>query len=78
MNLTREALDQKLDALAAAMPQILADTTEEAHMDAFAGMADQITDAAGPEDADHVWSRLQCILRDNGLIPGDDEPCDKG
>lgn len=77
MKLTREALDQKLDALAAAMPQIMADTSEESQIDAFAGIADEIREAAGPEDADHVWSRLQCIQREGGLIPGDEEPCSR-
>ena len=75
MKLTRPILDQKLDALAAAMPQMMADTDEASKMDAFAGIADEIQEAASDEDRDHVWSRLQCILRDNGLIPGDEEPC---
>jgi hypothetical protein len=44
-------------------------------MEAFAGNADEIMEAAAPEDRTHVWNRLQCILRDAGLIPGDDEPC---
>lgn len=73
--LSREMLDQKLDALAAAIPQLLADTRDECKMEAFAGMADEIREAAAPEDAAHVWGRLQCILREAGLIPGDDEAC---
>lgn len=78
MKLSREDLDEKLDALAAAMPKIMASTSEESQMDAFAGLADDIREAAGLEDAHHVWSRLQCIQRDAGLIPGDDEPCNDG
>lgn len=76
MPLPRETLDARLDELAAAMPKLLADTDEASHMDAFAGIADEIREAAGPDDRKHVWSRLQCILRDNALIPGDDEPCE--
>lgn len=75
MTLDRNALDAKLDALARDLPGILKDTEEFAKIDAFAGIADEIYEAAGPEDQAHVWSRLQCIQRDNGLIPGDEEPC---
>jgi hypothetical protein len=44
-------------------------------MEAFAGEADPIRDEAAAEDLPHVDSRLQCMLRDAGLVPGDDEPC---
>lgn len=58
------------------MPKILADTSEPCHADIFAGMADDILEAAHPIDRSHVWSRLQCIQRENGLIPGDEgDPC---
>lgn len=70
---TREQLDQRVETLRQHMPEILA-MEEKDQMEAFAGIADEILDAAGPEH-DHVWSQLQCILRDAGLVPGDDEPC---
>lgn len=73
--LTRADLDYKLDLLRDAMPAFLRGTREEDQMEAFAGIADGIREAAGPEDQAHVWSRMQCILRDFGLIPSDEEPC---
>lgn len=73
--LTREELDEQLDELAACVPQMMAETEESSHSDAFAGIADELLERTSAEDRPHVWSRLQCILRDNGLIPGDEEPC---
>jgi len=54
---------------------MLAETDEHCQMDAFAGHADEIEARTAHEDHDHFWSRAQCILRDNGLVPGDDKPC---
>lgn len=71
---TREELDRRVAALRDQMPEILA-LEEKDQMEGFAGIADEILEAAGPEDHEHVWSQLQCILRDAGLLPGDDEPC---
>lgn len=76
--LTREELDERLDELAGYVPQMMAETDEASHMDAFAGIADEIREQASEEDRAHVWTRLQCILRDSGLIPGDEEPCGEG
>lgn len=72
---TRAELDAALDALEKALPAMLEQTVPEDWMEAFAGEAEPIREAAGPEDLAHVSNRLQCILRDAGLIPGDDEPC---
>jgi hypothetical protein len=44
----------------------LKDTREECQVEAFAGVADEIREEAGPDDAAHVWGRLQCMLRDAG------------
>lgn len=71
----RAELDAALDALERALPAMLEGTRPEDWMEAFAGQAEPIRDAAGPDDLPHVNNRLQCILRDAGLIPGDDEPC---
>lgn len=73
--LTRSALDAELDALAAWVPTMLAETDEHCQMDAFAGHADEIEARTAHEDHDHFWSRVQCILRDHGLVPGDGEAC---
>lgn len=71
---SRKELDARVDYLSAQMSEILA-LEDKDQMDGFAGMADQILEASGPDDRDHIWSRLQCLLRENGLLPGDDEPC---
>ncbi len=72
---TRAELDAALDVLQQSLPTMLEQTRPEDWMEAFAGEAEPIRDAAGPDDIVHVNNRLQCILRDAGLIPGDDEPC---
>ena len=72
---TLSEIDAALDELATWVPEMLKETDEASQMDAFAGRADLITDAVPAEHHDHAWSRIQCILRDNGLIPGDEEPC---
>ena len=75
MSILRPELDAALDALEQRLPGIIEKTRPEDVMEAFAGEADPIREAAGPEDAEHVNDRLQCMLRDAGLIPGDEEPC---
>ena len=72
---TRAELDAQLESLKAALPALLESVSEDCQLDAFASLADDISGQAGSADAEHVWSRVQCILRDAGLIPGDDEPC---
>lgn len=71
---TRDELDGRIAELRAGMPEILS-LHECDQMEAFAGIADEICGDAGDADREHVWSQLQCILRDAGLIPGDEEPC---
>ena len=67
--------DAALDELAAELPRIMSDSGEVYLMDEVMGLADVIEERAASEDRSHVRSRVQCILRDAGLIPGDDEPC---
>lgn len=74
---TLEGIDAALDALEAWVPVMIKETGPSSHIDAFAGRADLITFHVPPEFKDHAWNRTQCILRDNGLIPGDEEPCSK-
>ena len=76
MKQTREELDARINALAIATADMITNNPDGDLMGAFAGVAEEIEEDAGPDDRAHVWSKLQCILRDNGLIPGDDEPCD--
>lgn len=72
---SRVELDQDLDELAAWVPAMLAETDAASQMDAFAGRAELIEDAAGPEDLAHVHDRLQRILSDNCMVPSEDGPC---
>ena len=71
----RAQLEEEIDALAAWMPEVLAETDEFSQMDAFAGRAELIEDEAGPDDASHVAGRLQRILVEHCLIPADVGPC---
>lgn len=56
----RAELDEEIDALAAWMPTMLAETDEASQMDAFAA---------------HVRDRLQRILVEHCLVPADEGPC---
>jgi hypothetical protein len=51
---------------------------ESDFMEAFAGQAEVIEDAASPDDIEHVRGRINCMLGSRGLIPSDNEgePCD--
>lgn len=71
----REQLDEEIDALAAWLPTMLAETAETDQMDAFAGRAEPIQDEAAPDDAAHVQERLQRLLVEHCLIPADEGPC---
>lgn len=72
---TRAELDAALDQLQADLPGMIEECDDAMIMDAFAGEAEEIEAQAGSADCEHVRSRLQCMLRDLELIPGDDEPC---
>lgn len=72
---TRTELDIELAKLAAWVPAMLEATEASDQMDAFAGMAQLIEDAAAPEDLQHVHDKLQHILSDNCMVPSDEGPC---
>jgi hypothetical protein len=74
---TRAELDAELEALEVRLGTLVAELDESDVFDAFAGEAEAIEEAAGPEDAEHVRARLDCMLASQGLIPGDNEgePC---
>lgn len=80
MGKPRAELDAMLVELEHQMPELIAKYPPDGatFLDAFAGIADQIADSAGPEDSEHVRSRIDCILGSFGLIPSDNEgePCD--
>jgi hypothetical protein len=70
---TRAELDAELEALEARLATFIAVLDESEVSEAFAGEAEAIEEAAGPEDAEHVRARLDCMLASQGLIPGDNE-----
>ncbi|MDH5834236.1 hypothetical protein [Luteimonas kalidii] len=73
----RATLDHQLDELEARLPQLIAETEPDHLMDAFAGIADEMLEHASAEDCGHVDTRINRILHEAGLVPGDDEePCD--
>lgn len=75
---TREELDAMLTQLEDDLPTLIQETEESDFMEAFAGQAEGIEDAAGPGAIGHVHSRINCMLDLRGLIPSDNEgePCD--
>lgn len=72
---TRRELDVMLQDLQERLPGLLAATRPECWLEAFTGVAKPVRDASGPQERHYVEARLNCILRDAGLVPGDDEPC---
>jgi hypothetical protein len=72
---TRAELDAALDQLQAKLPAMIAEHDEATIMDAFADAMEAIEKDTAADDAEHLFSRTQCMLRDAGLIPADDEPC---
>jgi len=76
MTQSRTQLEAQLNALAAWVPTMLAETDEASQMDAFASRADLISKGAPPEYRAYAWSRLQRILVDNCMVPADESPCD--
>lgn len=72
---TRDELDELVAALAA---EYGARSNSEPLADLGISMGElqhSILAQASPADAAHVRSRLQRVLRDAGLITGDDEAC---
>ncbi|WP_298580630.1 hypothetical protein [uncultured Luteimonas sp.] len=73
----RATIDRRLAELEAQLPTLIAETSPESLIDAFAGIADEIRESAAPADLAHVDARIHCMLHEAGLVPGDeDEPCD--
>jgi hypothetical protein len=77
MKSPRTELDARLDTLAANVAQMFEGSSEPLR-DAIDRAGNEILRDAHPNDMGHVWSRLQCIQRDAGLIPGDEQPCNDG
>lgn len=75
MTKSRIELAAALDALQARLPSMIAQYDDDQVMEAFAGEAELFETGVAAVDQVFVRDRLQCMLRDAGLIPGDDEPC---
>ena len=72
MTKTREELAIALDKLEARLPAMIAEYQAADLMDAFAREAQLIEQGATLMDSDYVHGRLNGMLRDAGLIPGDE------
>ena len=71
---TRLELDSLLGALKASLPAIIQrNPVDEDFWSIFAGDAGAIERAASPEDSGHVRGCLDCMLKDEGMIPGENE-----
>jgi hypothetical protein len=78
MQHSREETIAMLDALEKALPgMVKSDPDAPDFWPLFAGEADVIVDGAAPEDCDYVRGRIDCMLKNAGMIPGEDEgePC---
>ena len=77
MNAPHE-LATMLDALERALPGMVERPPDEAEFwRIFTGAADAIKDNAGPDDAEYMRGRIDCMPKNAGMIPGEDagEPC---
>jgi hypothetical protein len=71
---TRVELDSLLGALEASLPAIIQrNPADEDFWSIFAGDAGVIERAAGPEDSGYVRGSLDCMLKNEGMIPGESE-----
>ena len=68
-------IEQQLEQFAKSIADNDAGASEGAGITDFAAAAQAILESVPSEHKAMVWGRLQCIQRDAGLIPGDDESC---
>lgn len=67
MTLTRPELQTRLNALEAQLPALVREHPDPADFwPAYAGVADEIVDAAGADDCEWVDDRLEEMLRHHG------------
>lgn len=66
-----DALERKLDVLLKEYPN------DADFWKTFSGETEVILKAASPHDAEYAQGRIDCMLKNAGLIPGEDEgqPC---
>lgn len=69
MTTDREQLQIQMNRLTVQMPRLQRECPDPADFwPAFAGIADSVVDAAGPEDFDWVVTQIDAILNRNGLL----------
>lgn len=67
-----------LDSLEKQLSELLLANPDEANFwPAFTGVADSITEGATAADIVYARGRIDCMLKNQGLIPGEEEgaPC---
>lgn len=64
-----------LERLEALLPDLLHRHAPSIVLDAFTKEVEAVEVHVHDEDQSHFRHRVQCMLRDAGLIPGDGEPC---
>jgi len=72
------AIVKALDKLEAMLPKIVDENPDEEHFwPAFKAYADEIEKAAPKEDCDYLHGRISCMLKNVGMIPGEEPgaPC---
>jgi hypothetical protein len=71
---SRDDLDSLLGALEASLPAIIQQNpVDEDFWSVFSGDADAIQHAASTQDSAHVRGSLDCMLKNQGMIPGENE-----
>lgn len=68
----------RLDALEQKLPGLLAEYPDDADFwNAFAGESDAIANGAPAAEQAYAQGRIDCMLKNQGLIPGEEEgvPC---
>ena len=65
MSTTRAELEQRLKRLSIDLPAILRFESGGTSLDTFAGIANEILDAAEPADREYVWTQLEVLADDN-------------
>lgn len=71
-------VDAQLDALESKLDRLLKEYPNDADFwNAFAGETEAILKAATAQYADYAQGRIDCMLKNTGMIPGEDEgePC---
>ncbi|WP_374012076.1 hypothetical protein [Pseudoxanthomonas koreensis] len=77
---TRADIDAALECLQRRLPELMAELERDKVLEAFAAEAEPLTRAPPAEHEAYIHRRLNCMLADAGLAPGESEgePCPTG